>query len=43
MTDVDKEVAEDYRHQRQEATARKSGVTSKSMDEQLQWMEDKAV
>jgi hypothetical protein len=40
MTDDDKAAAEDYRQQRQATIARKFGVAPKTLDEQLQWMED---
>lgn len=40
MADDDKSAAEDYRHQRQAAIARKTGLIPKTLQEQLQWMED---
>lgn len=40
MADDDKDAAEDYRHQRQAAVARKIGLAPKTLQEQLQWMED---
>src|SRR5580704_13212377 len=40
MANNDKDAAEDYRHQRQSAVARKTGFTPRTLREQLQWMED---
>jgi hypothetical protein len=40
VRDDEKEVAEDYRHQRQSAIARRTGFTTKTRREQFQWMED---
>jgi hypothetical protein len=40
VADDDKDAAEDYRHQRQSAIARKTGYTPKTLREQFQWMED---
>jgi hypothetical protein len=40
MVDDDKTAAEDYRHQRQSAIARKTGLTPKTAEEQFQWMEE---
>jgi hypothetical protein len=38
--DDDKEIAEDYRRQRQAALAEKIGIGAKTRNEQLQWIED---
>jgi hypothetical protein len=40
MAQDDKELAEDYRHQKQAALAEKIGISPKTRDEQLQWIED---
>ena len=40
MADDDKEAAENYRQQRQSAIARKTGFSPKTIQEQLQWVED---